>query len=217
MRLVQRLLAYRGSEALITLNLRALNQWFLQTEEKYGHVDELFGSPSWRDCRNMPPAEKEEYLKGLYRRQLAERTTFHIRDFCMTNRFNQPAYFLVYATHSPTGLAVMKQAMRAVDPSGSFSYSDITNPKQPWLFGKEFDAAHGQDLAQELLAKYAGLEVTKEALEQFVDAHERYVGPHLTLALGLMVSQFGVTASSAKRGRGWPTGTHFRFPSNRPS
>lgn len=213
MTLVNRLLRYPKSEVLITLNLRALNQWWLPQEHRYAEVDNIFGSETWRSCLSIAePREKEACLRSAYRSELGGEASLFLRDFRMVNEHNQTAYWLVYGTHSPRGLAVMKDAMRAVDPSGSFSYSDMTNPDQPFLFGSQFDEMHGQELAHLLKSQYAGQTIEKRALEEFVGGHENYVRPHLTKALELLVAQGSVTPSSKRRGRGWPVDASFTFP-----
>ena len=111
----------------------------------------------------------------------------------------------------------MKRAMCKVDPSGAFDYSDTTNPNQPFLFGVQFDEGHSRDYAKELRERYSGQEVTYEKLKEATEEHEHYLGRHLTRALDLLIADGKAQPSSSKSGRGWPSGTLFRFSPSSPS
>lgn len=213
MELIHRVIGYRASEVLITLNLRALNQWYLPVGERHSQVDMLYGGQEWRQCMDKEnPDTREECLRQTYHVQLRKTRNVLVRDFRMVNRHNQTAYYLVYGTHHPKGLAVMKTAMRGVDPSGAFTYSDVTNPNQPFLFGGEFDEVHARDYARSLRKLNAGKIMSYGRLKRATEEDEHYVGSDLTRALEILVAEYGVIPSSGKRGRGWPASTEFSFP-----
>jgi hypothetical protein len=215
---VQRILRYPTSETLITLNLRALNQWVLPDRGRHGEVDRPCGTQDWRQCLAISdPQEKEQCLKRTYIQGLLTVGNLHVRDFRMRNRHNQTAYYLVYVTHHARGLAVMKQAMWAVDPSGAFDYSDITNPNQQFLFDTQFDEMHSETYAAELYRKYSAQDVTYEELKEATLRHEHYLSRHLTRALDRLTNEGKAQPSSRKRGRGWPSGTTFLFSPFQPS
>ena len=92
----------------------------------------------------------------------------------MVNRQNQPAYHLVFGTHSPKGLEAMKRAMRSASQTGTFSYSDVINPAQPVLPGLDKANEYSQEIADLLLQKYEGQEVTKECLLKEVIDWDRW-------------------------------------------
>ncbi len=213
MELLHRLLAYRESELLITLNLRSLDRLYLPVVERHPQIDLLYGTGDWRQCQGVAePQSREDCLRNTYHTSLMKVPNVRVRDFRMINKHNQTSYYLVYATHHPKGLAVMKEAMSKVDPSGAFTYSDITNPNQPFLFGAEFDELHARNYAQELGSKNAGRAVGLEELRRATEEHEHYLRRHLTQALDILASENRAVPSSRKRGRGWPAGTTFRFP-----
>jgi len=214
MELVQQILGYRGSEVLITLNLRALDRWWLPNPNRHAQVTELFGDSSWRTCVSLAMlSTREQCMKSAYRQQLARDTRLYVRDFRQVNQNNQTSYYLVYATHHRTGLRVMKEAMWSVDPSGTFVYSDVTRPGQEFLFGPEFDDMYAKEYANELLGLHSGQTVTKEQLWPECDEHEHYLRRHLTRALDLLVEEGKVDCSTRRRGRGWPRDAEFVFPS----
>lgn len=212
MSLVQRILSYRASEVLITLNLRDLARWYLPVAERHAQVDKLFGCQDWRKCISTTDAQKtEDCLRSVYRAQVASGSNLFVRDFRMENKHNQTSYYLIYVTHHRKGRSVMKQAMWGVDPSGGFQYSDVTNPHQHFLFGPQYDEMDAQSYANELSEHYKGKTVSKEELQRRTEEHEHYLGRHLTKALDSLTTTGGATPSAAKRGRGWPAETTFRF------
>jgi len=209
MTLMHRILRYRLSEVLITLNLGAARRYFASVDnsDRQAALDTLYGCGNWRDC-----SSDDEY-RLLYETQLRRADSrIFIRDFKMVNRQNQPSYYLVFATHDAQGLNVMKNAMWAVDRSGGFMYSDITNPGQDFLF--DFDASHGIDYGRELLKLFPGRRVTKESLKEHTRMHPYYIDRHLTSALLWLTCDAtpSVVADPPRRGNGWSTGTAFTFP-----
>jgi three-Cys-motif partner protein len=216
MRLVRRILEYRSSEVLITLNLKAILRFWSGKREVHPKedIDDLFGTPEWRSIvKDKQDAERREIrLLKLYHNQLEQYTTnLRIIDFRMVNRFDQTSYYLIFCTHSRHGLRVMKEAMWKVDPKGEFQYSDITDPQRPpFLFDPSQDYA--QKLASELRDRYAGRQVPYQKLKTFIDDHPCYLRHHLTEALGYLVDQGEVQASRRRAGKGWPEDTIFSFP-----
>ena len=59
----------------------------------------------------------------------------------------------------------MKKMMWKVDQSGEFTFSDATDPNQVVLFGQE---PRYNQLRQQILAEFAGQEVTVREVEEFV-------------------------------------------------
>jgi hypothetical protein len=106
----------------------------------------------------------------------------------------------------------MKNAMWHVDGSGSFEYSDITNPDQPYLFDN--DQIAGEAYARELQVFFSGKTVSKKNLDDFTKQHQHYINKHLTVALNSLAGEDPpkVTVRGKKRGTGWPAETEFIFP-----
>jgi three-Cys-motif partner protein len=214
MKLMHRILKYRSSEVLVTLNLQSAIRWFLENTAKHQTLDALFGCRDWERCRLFSdPSQRQDYLRSLYKMQLisADKSIL-TRDFRMENQKGLTSYYLVYATHDSKGLEVMKESMWNVDRSGSFEYSDITNPAQIYLFNN--DEIAGQEYGLELLSRYSGRIVSKDELVKHNMTHPHYLKKHLNLALNWLTieAKSKVTFQGARRGTGWSADTKFLFP-----
>ncbi len=135
--MIRRLMAHPRCEVLITFMTGWLNR-FLPTLEFEVHADRLYGCKDWRAALDMVGLDREQYLRTLYQRQLVEVVRAdYVRFFTMKNSRNMTSYDLFFATNHPAGIDAMKAAMWKVDQSGSFSFSDATDPNQLTLFSEE--------------------------------------------------------------------------------
>ena len=153
-------------EVLINFMYCDINR-FLSDQEKARHYDILFGTSMWRDIATLKePQIRKLLIYNLYQRQLEEEVRIEIvRSFEMVNKFNQTEYFLFYGTNSIDGLKAMKYAMWKVDPTGTFRFSDRTNPDQTVFF----DPKPNYNLLKKLLLKeFSGKIVSIEQIEEFV-------------------------------------------------
>jgi len=74
-------------------------------------------------------------------------------------------YFLFFATNNELGLKKIKEAMWRVDESGTYTFSDATDPNQSVLFSAEPDR---ELLKRLILDKFSGIETTPSEIEHFV-------------------------------------------------
>ena len=88
-----------------------------------------------------------------------------VRSFAMRNERNITDYFLFFATNNERGLRKMKEAMWRVDESGTYTFSDATDPNQSLLFTSEPDR---RLLTKLIVDKFAGTETTPGEIERFV-------------------------------------------------
>ncbi len=114
-------------------------------------LDEVFGDRTWLPVRN----EVSDFgvqcrrLLALYKVKLkALPTVKHVFSFEMRASAQVPSYHLVFATGHPLGLKKMKEAMRAIDQTGEYRFTDadVDQPRLlPWndptVFGAKM-AAH---------------------------------------------------------------------------
>ena len=84
-------------------------------------------------------------------------------------------YFLFFATNNELGLRKMKEAMWRVDESGTYTFSDATDPDQSVLFSAEPDR---QLLARLIVNNFAGIETTPNEIERFVVRHTPFRETH---------------------------------------
>lgn len=163
---VAQVLRAQSSEVLITFMFEEINR-FLSQGQQPDNFDELFGCPHWRQGTNIKvPGERIKFLHDLYQRQLKQAAgASFVRTFAMRNERNTMDYFLFFATNNELGLKKMKEAMWRVDESGTYSFSDATDPNQAVLFAAEPDRAL---LSRLIVDRFAGSETTSTEIEHFV-------------------------------------------------
>jgi hypothetical protein len=81
----------------------------------------------------------------------------------------------LFATNKELGLRKMKEAMWRVDESGTYTFSDATDPNQSVLFSAEPDR---QLLTRLIIDKFAGSETTPNEVERFVVRHTHFRETH---------------------------------------
>ena len=79
---------------------------------------------------------RKAFLLDLFLRQIRGPGFQHTLGFEMIDSGNRTEYFLIFGTHHPKGLEVMKGAMWKVDEVGRYQFSDATHPNQLTLFAK---------------------------------------------------------------------------------
>lgn len=163
---VEKVLRAQNCEVLITFMFEEINQ-FLSQGQQPDNFDDLFGCSEWRSGIDIKkPSERVKFLHDLYQRQLvhAGGASF-VRSFAMRNERNTMDYFLFFATNNELGLKKIKEAMWRVDESGTYTFSDLTDPNQSVLFAAELD----RELLQRLiLGRFGGQETTPSEIERFI-------------------------------------------------
>lgn len=180
--LLSRLLQHPRCELLVNVDYNGLNRWYLSDASKHGACDALFSTDEWRRYLSLPTKERERALMELYQKQLKSASA-HTLSFRMVNRHNQTEYYLIFVSKHPLGLRIMKDAMWKVDPSGNFTFSDMSNPYQPRLLDKALDEMLTGEVAEELLRAFKGQRVGKASLEEWADFHPQCRQTHLRRAL----------------------------------
>ena len=164
--IVRRVLSFPSCEVMVTFMYEELNR-FIGHPDQEENFNSFFGTEAWHPITSLlVPRERNRQLHDLYVRQLRESAgARYVRSFEMRNERDVTDYFLFYATNSLLGLKKMKEAMWRVDKSGSFRFSDATNPLQMVLFGNEpqFDV-----LRSLVFDRFQGQEVSIEEIEEFV-------------------------------------------------
>jgi len=89
---------------------------------------------------------------GLYKRRLRSLSQVrYVFPFAMNTRQGQLNYHLVFASQHPLGLEKMKEAMKAVDQTGVYSFSDDSIGQ-----GQLFDFSAPADWADKMQAALGG-------------------------------------------------------------
>lgn len=132
MSLIKRIMESRQSEILVTLVIPSFKRWcgITENEERY---NEFFGTDEWKKiCKSkLKSKEKNRLIRELYVNQLHDYANIkHTLYFEMINKHNQVALYLIFGTNYWLGIEKMKNAMWKVDPTGNYTFSDLTNPNQ---------------------------------------------------------------------------------------
>ncbi len=168
MSLIKRLMEHYGCEVLINFMYEEVNRFLTANyRTKAQQYDELFGTDEWQTIITDQPDSRERALRihDLYQNQLINYAgAKYVRSFCMRNKRNSRDYYLFFATKHLKGMEAMKRAMWKVDPTGTYQFSDFTNPHQLLLFDQP-----DYTLLQTLLSdKFRGRNVSLQDIEEFV-------------------------------------------------
>jgi three-Cys-motif partner protein len=162
---VAQILKAQSCEVLINFMFEEINR-FLSQEQQPENFDELFGCDDWRQGKLIKePKERVKFLHDLYQRQLEKAGAKFVRSFAMRNERNTLDYFLFFGTSSELGLKKMKEAMWRIDESGTYTFSDSTDPLQTVFFTAEPDR---KLLTKLLVERFSGKEPTRRDIERFV-------------------------------------------------
>ena len=212
--LIKRIARHPHCEVLITFMYEEINR-FLDADytNKAAQYDALFGTTEWRTITQSAATsqERRNKLHNLYQNRLKQVAGVHyVRSFCMRNQHNATDYFLFFGTNSLRGMEKMKQAMWKVDSSGTYEFSDFSNPYQPWLLSHLDESV----LQHTLSDHFKGQTVSVEEVEEYVIAETPFY-KFKTEALKPMEAsrRILVTSTDLKRRKGtFPEGkTQIRF------
>ena len=123
------ILSHRSCEVLINLDSDGIGRLVAaqSIESNRKHLDAIFGDGTWNSELKpaLPMRELTPQVLALYKRRLRSLPNVrYVFAFAMNPRESQLNYHLVFASQHPLGLEKMKEAMKAVDKSGAYSFSD---------------------------------------------------------------------------------------------
>lgn len=154
---VVEVLKYRSCEVLINLDSDGIGRLVAAAqaiEKNREHLDVIFGDSSWRERLNSNTSMSTlcAEVLALYKSRLRSIPNVnYCFSFAMKTTREALNYHLVFASQHPLGLRKMKEAMKAVDQSGSYSFSDdavgqthfsFTEPGEPAL--RMLHSLHGR-------------------------------------------------------------------------
>jgi three-Cys-motif partner protein len=133
-RVVAEILGNRSCEVLLNLDSDGIGRVITaqQFEKNQQNLTSLFGDESWRKLNPALPMQRlSAEVLGLYKQRLRSLPNVrYVFPFAMNSREGQLNYHLVFASQHPLGLEKMKEAMKAVDHNGSYSFSDDTQGQE---------------------------------------------------------------------------------------
>ncbi len=170
--IIKRIMSSPKSEVLITLVIPEMKRFCLNTgwEEL---LNNLYGTSDWKKITEIQdPDDKTNFLRDLYINQLRNYCNInHILYFKMINKNNQIAYFLIFGSNHWRGIEVMKNAMWTVDPTGNYTFSDLSHPGQSTLM--DF-AGFDYSLIQNELRKLSGKTLTILDIKEYITVNTPY-------------------------------------------
>lgn len=205
---VRRLMSSDKCELFLNFAVKNMAR-FTDDANMESHLDALFGGDVWRETLSIPVGDRGPALLDLYIEQLREACggELYIWSFRMVSR-GQDSYHLVYVTRNLLGLEKMKDAMWAVDPSGSFRFSSRLSDNEITL---EDPAASAHLLRDSLAAEFTGRQVPIADVEKFVLVATPYRKAH-TRREGLKpLEDEGKIVVTRPGKHGYPEGTTITF------
>ncbi|MEX0653361.1 MAG: hypothetical protein WD534_11100 [Phycisphaeraceae bacterium] len=160
MDLLARILRHRMCEVFALIEWNRLNQTMADTD-KWPAITRAFGGEDWRPAINMAGLERQQFLVSTFRRameQAGARFTWH---FSMRDKSNRLIYWLFFGSGGLDGLYQMKRAMRRVDPTGTFSFSDFRERQAASLF-QYSDSELASELADNLSGQALPISAVRE-------------------------------------------------------
>ena len=128
-KVIAEILSYRSCEVLLNLDSDGIGRLVSAQAiaQNQAHLDDLFGDSSWRTELDpkLPIQRLSAQVLALYKKRLKTVAKYAFA-FAMNSREGQLNYHLVFASQHPLGLEKMKEAMKAVDQTGTYSFSDDT-------------------------------------------------------------------------------------------
>jgi three-Cys-motif partner protein len=138
---IAEILSYKSCEVLLNLDSDGIGRLVTAQsfEKNQTHLDTLFGDTAWRAELNptVPMQKLSAQVLALYKRRL-KTVAKYVFAFAMNSKVAHLNYHLVFASQHPLGLEKMKEAMKAVDQTGNYSFSDDTVGQELLRF--DFDA-----------------------------------------------------------------------------
>lgn len=156
-------------------------------------------------------ADRIEYLRAVYARQLQERAGFdHMQSFAMINETGNIGYYLLHGTRHRAGVKLMKSAMWRVDPGGGCTFSDRLADEDV-LFVLDPDL---RPLRQELLRHYAGQRgISASDIEWHTLLHTPYREAHVRPVLRQLEAAGVIQVDRPAGKRQFAAGVTIEFPS----
>ena len=150
------------AELLINLDADGIGRIFAAelNNNRDEQLNDLFGSDCWREELTAIGDLKQLSVQilDLYKRRLRTLPGVgFIWSFAMRGKNDLVNYHLVFATKHPLGMEKMKEAMRAIDKSGYYSFSDAHVEQRALFRGddaltyaeKLFEKFHGRTISME--------------------------------------------------------------------
>ncbi len=176
-------MAAGSAELLVNLDADGIGRIFLAgtNNRRDEQLTELFGCESWRtelttsgDLRAL-----SAQILALYKKQLRTLPSLnYVWSFAMRGAGDTLNYYLVFATKHPLGMEKMKEAMKAIDDSGGYTFSDA-HVDQLVLFRGDNEDVY----AQQMFAAFNGRSVAMAEVIAFALNETPFTNPKSMLGV----------------------------------
>lgn len=175
----------KGETAELLINLDADGIGRIFSAESNNNRDEqlteLFGNECWKESLTGKGDLKRLSVQilDLYKKRLRSLPNVKfVWSFAMRGSKDALNYHLVFATKHPLGMEKMKEAMRAIDKTGSYSFSDA-HVEQHVLFRDDDEETY----AALLFKEFNGRTVTMDDVNEFALSETPLLNAKAMLAL----------------------------------
>ncbi len=188
-------------ELLINLDADGIGRMFAaeNNNNREAQLTDLFGNDCWRNELTAQGDLKRLSVQilDLYKKRLKTLPGVLTWSFAMRGGQDTLNYHLVFATKHPLGLEKMKEAMKKIDKSGSYSFSDA-HVEQEFLFHND----KPEEYAEALHREFDGKEVSMADANMFALCETPFLNAKAMLAVlegkgRLKVETMGVEARKA--------------------
>ena len=174
---VAEILSSGCSEVLINLDADGIARIFKAKEQakSEAHLDAILPDKSWREMlsEDLPFAELCKQVLELYKAGLRNLPSVrYVFAFEMQGPGGALNYYLVFASQHPLGLEKMKEAMRSIDKTGEYRFSDA-RAGQATMF--RFDDP--VEFSQRLFEQFKGRKVKYSELHNFALNETPFTNP----------------------------------------
>lgn len=169
------------AELLINLDADGIARIFsAENNHRETQLTDLFGTDDWRQKLTATDLRRlSVQILDLYKARLRTLPGHpFVWSFAMRGRADLVNYHLVFATRHPLGMEKMKEAMRAIDSTGSYSFSDAHREQQALFRDDDADV-----YAKALFDAFVGQTVAWETVRAFALTETPFTNPKAMLAV----------------------------------
>jgi three-Cys-motif partner protein len=156
-KVIAEILWHASCEVLLNLDSDGISRLVTAptVEKNQAHLDLLFGDSSWRTELNphLPMPQLSAQILALYKKRLRSVAPY-VFAFAMNSCEGQLNYHLVFGSQHYLGLEKMKEAMKAVDQTGTYSFSDDTVGQELLVFNFDAPAVWAEKMQHALGGKW---------------------------------------------------------------
>lgn len=192
---VQSFLSNPSCEVLVNLDSDGIDRIYKAGEhaKSSAHLNDVYGTSEWEAALASGGRQQAiQNVLSLYKKRLREIPGINYAfAFEMRKKHDQFDYHLVFASGHPLGLEKMKEAMKSIDKTGAYCFSDSYQGQQH-LFTFDDPSDHAAVLAQ----RFSGRRVRYREVNDFSLNDTSFLNPKKMLKL--LEDKGAITVESVK-------------------